>query len=226
MKKLSLYVFLVLMLASCSEYKVKKALENCADQKFSVAPSRSKFLDLKADLANNARYSLLKSQLNFSIEKIYELDGDKKKGRRKYLEENPRPATPSLEEWLGIDSTLRPSTLESLSLEALEEMLEKLKEKKEGSKVVVLEYQEQLNKWKRNLEHITVFAENRIRAERRKKSRIEKKIQSIKNDLADKKYEKMNTEQKSKIPLYVNLYGKCEAEHKELPKHFLMKYQN
>ena len=36
MKKLSLYVFLVLMLASCSEYQKKKAIENCADLEFHI----------------------------------------------------------------------------------------------------------------------------------------------------------------------------------------------
>lgn len=36
MKKLSLYVFLVLMLASCSEYQKKKAIENCADVEFHI----------------------------------------------------------------------------------------------------------------------------------------------------------------------------------------------
>ena len=35
MKKLSLYVFLVLMLASCSEYMAEQKLEYCADTEYS-----------------------------------------------------------------------------------------------------------------------------------------------------------------------------------------------
>ena len=31
--------------------------------------------------------------------------------------------------------------------------------------------------------------------------------------------------EKSKISQYVNLYGACETEYKELPNKFLMKYQ-
>ena len=40
MKKLSLYVFLVLLLTSCSEYMSKQKIENCADTEYSKEMAR------------------------------------------------------------------------------------------------------------------------------------------------------------------------------------------
>ena len=54
----------------CSEYKVKKALENCADQKFSVAPTRSKDFDLRADSAKSGVYAILGERVSRSQQKI------------------------------------------------------------------------------------------------------------------------------------------------------------
>ena len=72
---------------------------------------------------------------------------------------------------------------------------------------------------------------NKIRTEFNAKiSKVNKKIRAyqygqkkIRLGLVDEKFKKMDFKQKSKISLYIKLYGSCEKEHKELPKQFLMK---
>ena len=209
MKKLSLYVFLVLMLASCSEYKVKKALENCADQKFSVAPSRSKDFDLRADLAKSGVYAILSGRVSRSQQKINEKEEEKTAALQQWRFQNPMPEMYKLS-----DVLVEVDPKKSLT------------EQSEHGNKIVNEYLMKMSKWREDLKFLEAVNENWIRAEKRRKYVAEAKMQRMKNDLADKKFKEMNFKQKSQMSLYVKLYGKCESEHKELPNQFLMKYQN
>ena len=90
MKKLSLYVFLVLMLASCSEYQKKKAIENCADVEFHIFTGDSPgvwsaFIEKSTrELKNYEKRYDLKNSEWFEIKAVVETMQTKYSMERKY----------------------------------------------------------------------------------------------------------------------------------------------
>jgi hypothetical protein len=215
MKKAIGILVLGLLLTSCSDLKVKKALENCANQKFLTSNERDSVIPITID--DHEEYQAYKKRIDSLEYDAQQLRFDRESAHEKYKKENLMPI---------------------FSKE------DKLKEIGESPEAGDPDFTTKFMEWtKKELEYTQNLSRrqdkyfaglNKIRTEFNAKiSKVNKKIRAyqygqkkIRLGLVDEKFKKMDFKQKSKISLYIKLYGSCEKEHKELPKQFLMKYQN
>ena len=211
MKKLLGIVVLGLLLSSCSDLKVKKALENCANKKFLSSLNRDNSIYISH--ADNKTYLKLFRDLNVSLHKKENLELRRKNAKEKYEKENPAPEF-SKEELEKFAGTFSPGA----AREAQQAYYKK-----------ELEYSNQLTQklslWFDNLKAHLRPLDLEISGMAKTISLIKYQRKQIRLNAVDSKFKKMSFKEKSKISQYVNLYGACETEYKELPNKFLMKYQ-
>ncbi|MBT7896865.1 MAG: hypothetical protein HN564_07685 [Flavobacteriales bacterium] len=206
MSKTYIIISFFLLLVSCSDYKVKKAIENCADQKFNN--SNSVFINLplyempqirKIDKKIYSLKKLLKSK-ELLIKQAHD----------KYMENNPSPRWKPLDlEYPKIGS---PNYNENYRIYQKKKLEHNNKHHKES-----------INHMKALQSFLTPFSEEIKEVE--KKIRTQKwELKKAKLFIIKEEFNKMSFKEKSKVIDYVNLYGSCEQEYKDLPNKFLIQY--
>jgi len=196
MKKLFLYILLGLLLASCSEHKIKKALENCADKKWFAQYDRAfAFQDDEIkEFKNNKVYIDAKKAQDKAASQRRKLKRELTKFKSNYEANNPRPKMPE-------------------SVASQEEGLEALDKLTRDT-----------HKWMEKRDRQIARKEMTIKMLKDEERKAFLLTLEVKAHYADKLYKRMNIEKKAKLIFFVDLYGKCEEEYQKLPNKFLVEY--
>ena len=203
MKKLSLYAFLVLILASCSEMKIDKALEKCATANFDY----SKPVHL---WENEAEFISINYKLTTIEDKIAALEKERNEVKKtmelaieKFKKENKEPEEPPLQ-------LLNPTEEEQAEAEKKWHIWSEWKRQLDNTE---LEFIPKLNR---------LYSE--IKETRVEKGETRSEKGSIEKKIARKKIKKMNLDNKKKLRGFVNSFYKCENFYKRNKKTFMLRY--
>ena len=208
MKKLLGILVLGLLLASCSEYNLKKALENCADQRFVQIKNRyNHFSGITDSLKNNKDFTEYTNTAVSAYLAVEELSAKEIKESKNFTKNNPLPKVP----------TLADVTLEGLTTTFLE--------REKHRKKVYSKYYDKKYKWEKAYKKSLQPLRQKLKEEQEKLKSANYVIKRMKQKIADEKFKKMNLNDKSKMNYYVAEYGVCEKQYNELPKKFLLKYE-
>jgi len=196
MKKLLGILVLGLLLTSCSEHKIKKALENCADKKWFAQYERGLFFkeDEIKEFKNHQVYIDAKKAQDKAASQRWKLKKELTKFKRNYEANNPKPKMPE-------------------SVASQEEGLEALDKLTRDT-----------HKWMGKRDRQIARKEMTIKMLKDEEMQAFKNTLKVKAHYADKLYKRMNIKKKSKLTFFVDLYGKCEEEYQKLPNKFLVEY--
>ena len=196
MKKLFLYTILLLILASCSEQKIKKALENCADKKWFAQYDRGMFFkpdEIKGFKTDKVYLDAQKAQTKAQLER-FKLERKLSIFKKNYEVDNPMPRMPK-------------------SVASQEEGLKALTKLTQEARA-----------WRSKRDMQIGRKEMTIKMWKKKETEAFRNALKVKAYYADKVYKKMSIEKKSKLIFFVDLYGECEKEYQKLPNKFLIEY--
>ena len=196
-----------LLLVSCSDYKVKKAIENCADQKFMQSTTVSMYASWNENPKIKKIKQKIKSLENLKTSKQKELEDVYAKFRennpypkfKKVTVKLPLPGSPTFDE----DNKAYWEERKKIQDDFLKET--KIYQSRETD--AARPTYEEIKKIKKDLKDFNW------------------QLKQSKLFIIREKFKKMNSNEKAKVAHYIELYGVCEYEYKDLPNKFLMQYK-
>jgi len=207
MSKTYIIISFFLLLVSCSDYKVKKAIENCADQKFMQSSTVSMYASWNEIPKIKSIKQKIKSLENLKTSKEKEV----KDISKKFAKNNPYPKFKKM--------TVKMPIAGSSSFD------KDFKAYKEARKKIRDDFEKETNLYSlRKMALVKPVYEEITNIEKDLKN-FNWQLKQSKLFIIREKFKKMNSNEKAKVAHYIELYGVCEYEYKDLPNKFLMQYK-
>ena len=216
MRKILILLFIsFLILTSCSDRKLKTALENCATESFQWESPRY----VSSNYENDPRVVQIKKKIKETLSHIKTVENVKKEIFSEWREKNPMPTISTLDVWkeLGYSGLTDPKFYE-LSYSVQTALKKRVEEKRQEQRTA-------LKTWSRNSESIIRVQTNEISEKRDEIKKLERKIEQIRKNLSRNNFLKMSFKDKKQVGNFMDYYKSCENEYNNTPNTFFEKWK-
>ena len=216
MRKILILLFTCfLILTSCSDRKLKTALENCATESFKWESSRY----VSSNYENDPRVVQIRKKIKEDLLYIKTTEDLKKEILLTWREKNPMPTLSTVDVWkeLGYSGFMDPKLYE-LSYSVRTALEKRVQEKRDERRKAV-------RTWEKNRENEVRFQTNEISEKRDEIKKLERKIEQIRKNLSRNNFLKMSFKDKKQVGNFMDYYKSCENEYNNTPNTFFEKWK-